>query len=237
MQSSQTNPSRHLTIVGGLGDDPRELGDASGEAWVHRLVSLANKEVGVEQSVEIGKLVIEQLYAGDLTAWRDRGPKAHSLRTLARRTELPVSSSALYRSIALYELSERLGGLDPWISAGLGISHLRLVLGLQPDDQRRLLDLAVAKVWTVAELEREAVAARRCAPKRASRGGRPRTPRFLKSVHRLRRAAESPEEMFGDLDAVSEMNPAQLAEVREALAVVRARCADLEQRILANMKP
>jgi hypothetical protein len=189
------------------------------------------KDVSVEQAVEIGRLVIERLYDGDLSAWRGRGPKTHSLRTLARRADLPVSSSALYRSIALYELSERLGGIERWAAAGLGISHIRLVLGLGHDDQRRLLDLAAEQSWTVAELEREAVAARERSPARASRGGRPRLPRFLKSVNRLRKAAEAPDEMFGDLDAAAEMEPEQITEIRDALATIRARCDELERRL------
>jgi hypothetical protein len=194
-------------------------------------LAVLGKDVSVEQAVEIGRLVIERLYDGDLSAWRGRGPKAHSLRTLARRAELSVSSSALYRSIALYELSERLGGIDRWAAAGLGVSHVRLVLGLDHENQRRLLDLAVEQSWTVAELEREAAAVRQQASKRESRGGRPRLPRFLKSVHRLRKASESHDEMFGDLDAACEMQPEQITEIRDVLATIRARCEELDRQL------
>lgn len=211
--------------------------EASEASALSRLAVLAaklaalGKDGSVEQTVEIGRVVIEQLYAGDLTAWRSRGAKAHSLRTLTRRMDLPVSSSALYRSIALYELSERLDGVERWTAAGLGVSHLRLVLGLAHAEQRRLLDEAAQRSWTVAELEREVVAARDRGPKRASRGGRPRMPRFLKSVNRMRKAAEAPGELFGDLEAAAEMAPQQLLEIRDALATIRARCAELERRL------
>jgi hypothetical protein len=194
-------------------------------------LAVLGKDVSVEQAVEIGRLVIERLYDGDLSAWRGRGPKAHSLRTLARRAELSVSSSALYRSIALYELSERLGGIDRWAAAGLGVSHVRLVLGLDHENQRRLLDLAVEQAWTVAELEREAAAVRQQGSKRESRGGRPRLPRFLKSIHRLRKASESQDEMFGDLDAACEMQPDQITEIRDVLATIRARCEELDRQL------
>jgi|SRR5690606_25196368 len=189
------------------------------------------KDVSLEQAVEIGRLVIERLYDGDLAAWRSRGPKPHSLRTLARSADMSLSSSALYRSIALYELSERLGGIGRWAAAGLGISHLRLVLGLAHDDQRRLLDLAATHGWTVAELEREVVAARQRSPRPERRGGRPRLPRFLKSVNRLRKATEVGDEMFGDLDAAAEMAPAQITEIRDVLATIRARCDELDRRL------
>ena len=189
------------------------------------------KDASVEQAVEIGRLVVERLYDGDLSAWRDRGPKTHSLRTLARRAELPVSSSNLYRSLALYELSTRLGGIERWVEAGLGISHLRLVLGLPEDDQRALLDHAMRKHWTVAELEREAVKVRKRTPAKTKRGGRPRLPRFVKSVNRLRKAAEAPDEMFGDLDAAREMSPERLAEIRDVQSTIRVRCAELDRAL------
>ncbi|MCA9682625.1 MAG: hypothetical protein KC431_30705 [Myxococcales bacterium] len=190
------------------------------------------RDGGVEHAVEIGRLVIERLYDGDLSTWRSRGPKAHSLRDLARRDDLPLSSSALYRAIALFELSERLGGIDGWSASGLGISHMRLVLGLPREEQRRLLDEAVAHSWTVAELEREATATRERQPQRRSRGGRPRLPRFVKSINRLVRGVVR-EELLGDLDAVTEMEPEQIAELRSQLAEVQLRCAELEQA-LAN---
>jgi hypothetical protein len=204
------------------GDPTAELADR---------LSVLGKDVSVEQAVEVGRLVIERLYDGDLSAWRGRGPKAHSLRTLARRADLTVSSSALYRSIALYELSERLGGIERWAAAGLGVSHVRLVLGLEHEDQRRLLDLAVEQAWTVAELEREAAAARARGPKRENRGGRPRLPRFLKSIHRIRKASEVDEEMYGDLDAIAEMQPEQITEIRDMLASIRARCDELDRQL------
>jgi hypothetical protein len=186
------------------------------------------KDASVEQALEIGKLVLDTLYAGDLVAWRSRAAKAHSLRALARRDDLSVSSSALYRAVALYELAQNLGGLARWST--LGISHLRLVLGLPMPEQRRLLDAAVRSAWTVAELEREAVATRKRGPEQLGRGGRPRLPRFLKSVNRLRKAAEGAE-LFADVDAAAQMSPERLAEIRDVLATIRVRCEALDHAL------
>jgi hypothetical protein len=209
-------------------DDDDDDGSPQIDDLAERLSALG-KDVSVDQAVEIGRLVVDRLYDGDLSAWRGRGPKTHSLRTLSRRSDLPVSSSALYRSIALYELSTRLGGLERWANAGLGISHLRLVLGLPEPEQRRLLDAAITHSWTVAELEREAVSARKHSPSRSNRGGRPRLPRFVKSVNRLRKTAEAPDELFGDLDAAADMSAADLTEIRDMLSTIRVRCAELER--------
>lgn len=186
------------------------------------------KDTTVEAALEIGKLVLDTLYDGDLAAWRSRAAKAHSLRALARRDDLSVSSSALYRAVALYELAQSLGGFSRWSS--LGISHLRLVLGLPLAEQRRLLDAAVAHEWTVAELEREAVAVRKREPEQMGRGGRPRLPRFLKSVNRLRKAAEGAE-LLADVEAAAAMPPEQLAEIRDALATIRVRCEALDDAL------
>jgi len=220
----------YSTPLPARGDVSSSLGSGGLDGLAAELSALG-KDAGVEQAVEIGRLVVERLYDGDLSAWRSRGPKAHSLRALARRSDLPVSSSALYRAIALYELSTRLGGVERWSEAGLGISHLRLVLGLPEDEQRRLLDEAARHAWTVAELEREAVCTRRRNPTRTSRGGRPRLPRFVKSVNRLRKAAEAPDELFGDLDAAARMSAEDLAEIRDALATIRVRCAELDRAL------
>lgn len=226
VEVSSLPPSCHASYP------PNEPSKSSSLDDLAAKLAVLSKDPSVEQVVETGRLVIEQLYAGDLEAWRSREPKkAHSLRALAGRVEVAVSSSALYRSIALFELSERLGGIERWTGAGLGISHMRLVIGLAHEDQVRLLDAAVQHSWTVVELEREAVAVRGRSPKRGSRGGRPRLPRFLKSVNRLRRAVEAPDEMFGDLEAAAEMHPEQIIELRDMLATVRARCAELDRRL------
>lgn len=186
------------------------------------------KDATVDQALEIGRMVLDTLYGGDLMAWRSRAAKAHSLRALARRDDLTVSSSGLYRAVALYELAQNLGGLERW--SMLGISHLRLVLGLPISEQRRLLDAAVGNAWTVAELEREAVVARKRGPEQVGRGGRPRLPRFVKSVNRLRKAAEGAE-LFADVEAAAEMSPERLAEIRDVLATVRVRCEALDQAL------
>lgn len=212
--------------------DRRELDEEQRLAALAAEMRSLTRDASVDLAIRLGRLVIERLYAGDLSTWRSRGAKAHSLRALARRPDLPISTSALYRSIALYELASRLGGVSSW--SELGVSHLRLVLGLPSEEQRRLLDQACASNWTVAELERETSAARaRCLEqgRGRKRGGRPRLPRFVKSLHRLRKCTESSDDLFGDLDAVATMAPDELAELRATLELVRERFDQLERAL------
>lgn len=220
-----TAPSYSATIVAPASDSGQPLCELAAQ------LGALGKDASVDQVVEVGRRVIEHLYDGELSAWRSRGPKAHSLRALARRSDLPVSSSALYRAVALYELSERLGGLGTWARAGLGISHLRLVLGLPADDQRRLLDRAAAESWTVAEFERATAEVRRSQPDVGKRGGRPRLPRFVKVINRLRRCVDNREELFGDLAAAARLDAAKRSELREALRSVREACEQLERSL------
>ncbi|HEY5960029.1 MAG TPA: hypothetical protein VIV60_25930, partial [Polyangiaceae bacterium] len=112
----------------------------------------------LEFAMGVGKVVVDTLYDGDLSAWRSRARKDHALRALASNPDLPLSASALYRALAIYELSRRNTRDMGW--RHLGVSHLRTVLGLPSETQNRLLASAETERWTVARLEREVLVLR-----------------------------------------------------------------------------
>jgi len=85
-------------------------------------------------TLRVGKVVVDSLYDGDLTAWRSRARKDYALRVLAASPDLPLSATALYRALAIYELSQR----QPNAWQHLGVSHLRAVLGLPNETQNHL---------------------------------------------------------------------------------------------------
>src|SRR5690606_20618843 len=85
VEVSSLPPSRHAGYQPHGPHEPHE--PDSLEELAAKLATLS-KDPSVEQAVETGRLVIEQLYAGDLSAWRSREPKAHSLRALAGRVEV-----------------------------------------------------------------------------------------------------------------------------------------------------
>lgn len=81
------------------------------EDRVERAVQRLGAVIGatsLQLALAIGRVVIEELYSGDLSRWRLRGPKDHSLRRLANDPRLTISASALYRAIGIYELKVRL---------------------------------------------------------------------------------------------------------------------------------
>lgn len=171
----------------------------------------------------VGRVVIETLYDGDLSAWRGRGRKDHALRVLAARRDLPVSASALYRALAVYELSRCLGDRAT-SSSHLGLSHLRAVLGLSPDTQQRLLKLADDERWTVARLEREASCVR---PGARPHGGRRPVPAYIKSIRRIFQLT-SPDALQG-LEDWTKLETAELEQLTSQLAQARDRLERLEQ--------
>ncbi|NJK31532.1 MAG: hypothetical protein HC927_03400 [Deltaproteobacteria bacterium] len=181
-------------------------------------------------ALAIGRVVIEELYSGDLSRWRLRGPKDHSLRRLATDPRLTISASALYRAIGIYELKVRLPDHPLWEQ--LTICHLRAVLGLPEDEQTQLLERATNESWSIPMLEQAAGKTR--AQHKSSRGGRPRKPRFARSIEFAEKALSDDEAAFGDLDALEEMSAEQRAELTQRLQFVRRRCAELARLLDAN---
>ena len=61
-------------------------------------------------ALEVGRILVDDLYGGDLGAWQARGGKDASFRKLAEREDLGgLGKSALHRSAQIYALYERLG--------------------------------------------------------------------------------------------------------------------------------
>src|SRR6188474_3005935 len=76
------------------------------DSLVHDLRQLYGG-AGVRLAVEMGRLIIERLFRGDLTLWRARGRKDVSFRKLEAHPGLPFRASTLSRAVAIYMLSQR----------------------------------------------------------------------------------------------------------------------------------
>lgn len=219
------NRARSVATVGFAHTATTRDGDSRVRCTLERLQSLTRGAL-MKFSLEVGRIVIETLYDGDSTAWRDRGHKSSTLRALAASPELPISVSALYRALAIYELNASIGrDVESW--QNIGISHVRVVLGLERQQQLNLLDAASEKNWTVSKLEKEAARYRSVV---RTRGGRRATPRYVKTIRRIHDLT-SPESLEG-LDAWSCLHQAELEELAKKLAEARERLA-----ILASVLP
>lgn len=181
-------------------------------------------------ALTVGRIVVETLYEGDVRAWRSRARKDHALRALAARPDLPMSASALYRALAIYELSQRQAGGAGW--QHIGVSHLRAVLGLAEDVQTTLLARAESEQWTAARLERETVTLR--AGGRPA-GGRKRVPGYVKSIRRIFELTSA--EALDGLDSVSELNATELSELTAMLESARTELDRLRHRLSQGRFP
>jgi hypothetical protein len=201
---------------------PAPLAESALEDLVETLNSY-QKEAGFSFARQVGRLIVERLYGGDLARWRSRGPKDSSFQKLAEKSEegrLVLSASALYRCVALVELEARLG-ISNW--KYLSLSHVRLVFGLPEGDQEKLLIQAEDRQWTIAQME---IQAEKLRALRKGARGRPRQPAFVKSIGRMKRLLEE-EDAFVDLEKAAELDPREAGELAEALRKMQAKCGEL----------
>lgn len=203
------------------------------DAVVSELNGLARVH-GLELTLAIGRVVVEHVYKGDMKLFRARHEKDASLRKLAERADagsLHVSAAGLYRAIAIFELTERLG-VSSW--KHLGVSHLRAVLGLSFPKQQKLLATAEDQAWTCDELEAAAKAARTKAGG-TPRGRRPSLP-FVKSIGRMEKLLIAPEEAFAGLDRVDTLAETEATRLYQAVTGMKIKCEEL-QAALARRIP
>jgi hypothetical protein len=180
--------------------------------------------------LDIGALVVERLFEGDLEQARKRGRKDHSLRKLATHPHLPFSAATLWRAIAIYELVRRFPGLIA--AKTLGVAHIRAVLGLPGPIQERLLRSAELEKWTSERLESIAAEHRRM-PK--GPGGRPALPPLLKAATRLERIlSDAP---LVDRGALQRMSAAQKEHLRAVVMSTRDWCDAVDHQLVLDGEP
>jgi hypothetical protein len=189
-----------------------------------RRINAISRAATLEFALEIGRAVIETLYQGRLNEWRSRGRKEIGLRQLATHPNLSISASTLYRSIAIYELCERVGRCGPL--RHLGVSHLRAVLAAPEDKQTALIKRAEEEKWSVSRLESEVDKEQA----RASRGGRPRSPEYVKSIRRMNQLV-APRALDG-LDEADRLSPAEARELLAMVSCLRERIALIERMLI-----
>jgi hypothetical protein len=182
------------------------------------------KAATFDLAMKVARIVIDEFYSGNLSAWRERGPKDVSFRALAVHPRLSMSASALYRSVAIYELCDR---LQINSQNHLSASHLRLVLPLAPESQARLLHDAESNRWSVRRLEEE-ISFSSSSSVRPRRGGR-------RQRSRLRVVLDALASCLNDFAAVRgvevEMETEGANALLDLLARVRDACAIVEHRV------
>lgn len=192
-----------------------------------RAIGNLSRKATMDFALDVGRIVVAELYNGDLSEWRRRGKKARSLRVLARHPSLCISATTLYRSLALFELYSRLSPVA-WehIVKHVGVSHLRVILSAPPETQGELLEKIVSGGWSVARLEREVT---ELSERDRPRGGRPRAPEYIKSIRRIGRLI-APEALEG-LDEATKLDIEQVQELLGIVKRVRDRISLIEHAL------
>lgn len=126
--------------------------DSVVEEIVRSMTTLVGRK-DLEKYNGIGSLVINLGFGGNFEAWRQRGRRHPTYRKILKHEKLPVSSVDLYRGVNTYDVWTRFDGLKayPLVTA----THIRYLLGMEPDVQKTWLDKIQSKGLTVDELRRE----------------------------------------------------------------------------------
>ncbi len=180
---------------------------------------------GVELAVNMGRLIVERLFGGNVELWKSRGRKDVSFRKLEKHPDLPFRASTLSRAVAIYMLSKRRGDLLAF--RHVRPSHLHEIARLNEADQDRLLGRAEAERWSTRKLREEVAGISR--PRHRSK---PAPPRLTSWMHAVRCELDS-RTTTAELDAVSGFD---LDEARALLDATRGilRSAELLARRLGD---
>lgn len=206
---------------------PEDSVDEVVDRVVRELNALCKKAT-FDFATSVGRLIVDRFYGGDLDAWRNRGPKVVSFRMLARHPDLPMSPAALYRSVAIYELSR---SLPAGHCVRLSTSHLRLVLPLARADQLRLLAEADAQGWSVSRLRERVALLEVTTDKPArSRGGRKRGPRLRKTMRILQSCLQPTNSLVGADDDDLDLSPETARSLADLLERVRDALSSLQKQ-------
>lgn len=182
---------------------------------------------GLDVALRVGRMVVEGIYGGDIEAVRKRGPKDASFRKLAAHPRLPISPVTLWRSVAIYELVQRLPGFAT--PKHIGVAHIRAVLGLPPALQEKLLRAAEVERWTKERIEEYAAKHRDRAEVRPGR--RPTLP-VLRCLRQLDRLASKEMPSLKQMDGAT-LDNARRQSVQESLTRIRCWCEALESALSA----
>jgi hypothetical protein len=181
---------------------------------------------GIELMLRIGELILDRLYAGDVTKWKSRGRKDFSFRKLQEYPDLPFKASMLSRAVSIYVLSRRRA--DLLVLQNVSQTHLQELLNLDPALQDDLIARVENEKWSVQRLRAAVI---QSLPPITKRAGRPRSPTFSRQLRNLKNIVE---------DRLLVMDTANVAvlqfyEAKDLLDTARRLCqqAELVARVLA----
>jgi hypothetical protein len=177
----------------------------------------------LDLSYRVGELIIREVYDNQIKLWGQQGTRRPSYRLLAARGDLPLSPSALCKSVAVYVLSERVGGRASW--KHLGASHVQEVLALDAAQQERLLQEADAQRWTVTRIRAEVSSLK---PIRRSRR---RVTELVRAVGALQACLSKHRDTLTHVGSLDDVDRGLTGRLCDAVTVLKLQIEQLEQAL------
>lgn len=183
---------------------------------------------GIDRTLAIGELVLNQFFGGDVVAWRDRRRnKNNSIRRLANREGCPFSKSALNESVAVYVASLTLPCVRTF--GHIGASHVASVLKLPQDEREAMLMSADRERVSVRELRKRVALLRRAG---GEARGRPPDGLEERSMSLVRNGLARVEEGLRKLLANAVLADETRAELRDVATTLAAVLAEVRSRFV-----
>ncbi|HSC89492.1 MAG TPA: hypothetical protein VLC09_19555 [Polyangiaceae bacterium] len=221
--STESQSARHTDVTEILSAPLRGRERIDYLAGQIRLLGAGNTPKDV---LRLGELVYRELYGGGRSL--QQKDRHASLRRIAAHPDVPFKVTTIWRAVSVYEMSLRLPHLLH--APGLGVSHLRAVIGLDPAHQELLLTLATRERWTKRRLEQEA-ARHRSTDRRKGRRPLPQLIAWTRELERM-------------LERSQELNPADLRgqqatllEAQQVLERFSARLTTLKDQVSNELSP
>lgn len=196
-------------------------------ATLVRALRRNQKAKGLESALTVGGAILDGWFDGDLEVWRS-GQGDVTLRALARDPAVGLSSSTLYRYVAITTLCRK---MDRTRFDHLGTSHLRQVLPLPTDEQIDLVTRAEDGRWTVQRLMHEV---RRRVDRGVPTRGRRTNASCTDALVHLRAWVQHPGHVEG-LDDLAGLPPESAARMLRLLRVARRDLERIESLLLDTM--
>jgi hypothetical protein len=179
----------------------------------------------LQAALEAGEIIFRFVFRGDEQRLRARGRKCSSFRKLSAHPELKMSSSSLWRAVAIYELSLRFPEIVEYVHTGVG--HVSVVLGLPAADQFRLLRQTETGRWTRRRLQR-LVTQLRIEQREAGEMPQSRLVERLAGLSMLANDVRTDQR----LDYVSHL---EARHALELLGQIREQCASVESKLFSSL--
>ncbi len=186
----------------------------------------------LELALEVGQIVVDIFFGGDLSLAEARAPGHVSYRALAAREDLAVSHSRLHKCVRVLVQVHQLG---PEVAGRLTFSHHVALLPVRDlRDRQALARKAEAKGWTSDQLRTEAQKLHRKAT--GHRPGRPPLPEFMKRVRTVVRATRKATEQLPKRAEVADVDASQAQALMVELDAAMVELSALRKHVRAHLE-